>query len=69
MSDLTFPSPISDEPPVMEPTDETSSGNLKIIVTSALGPIPVIGALVIISYNNEPDRIIEELTTDRKSVV
>lgn len=64
MSDLTFPSPISDEPPVMEPTDETSSGNLKIIVTSALGPIPVIGALVIISYNNEPDRIIEELTTD-----
>lgn len=41
-----------------------STGTLKIEVFSTLGPIPVPNATVILSYNNEPDNIIENLTTN-----
>lgn len=39
-------------------------GALRIGVISSLGQIPIQGATVSISYTGEPDRVLEELTTD-----
>ena len=40
------------------------TGALRIGVISSLGQIPIPGATVSISYTGEPDRVLEELTTD-----
>ncbi len=45
-------------------TEVPSTGTLKIEVFSTLGPIPVPNATVILSYNNEPDNVIENLLTN-----
>mgnify|MGYP003397196121 CR=1 FL=1 len=42
----------------------SSTGTLKIAVFSTLGPIPVPNATVVISYNNQPDNVIDNLITD-----
>ena len=44
--------------------DVPSTGTLKIAVFSTLGPIPVPNATVILSYNDQPDNVIENLITD-----
>lgn len=44
---------------------EGDSGFLRVDVNSSLNQFPIEGAVVDISSQNEPDRIIEELTTDR----
>ena len=45
-------------------TNTPSTGTLRIFVQSTLGPIPVEGALVIVSYNEQPSNVIESLTTN-----
>lgn len=45
-------------------TETPSTGTLRINVFSTLGPIPVANATVVISYNEQPNNIIETLTTD-----
>ena len=45
-------------------TENPSTGTLRINVFSTLGPIPVPNAVVVISYNEEPNNIIDTLTTD-----
>lgn len=42
----------------------TDTGALRIGVISSLGQIPIQGAAVSITYTGEPDRVLEELTTD-----
>ncbi len=51
--------------PLSEPrTPAGSTGQLKIIVTSSLGLIPVEGATVRLSFSGDPDSVLETLTTD-----
>lgn len=45
-------------------TENPSTGTLRINVFSTLGPIPVPNAVVVISYNEEPNNVIDTLTTD-----
>lgn len=45
-------------------SNDTYAGGLKISVTSTLGPVPVQGATVSISYTGTADSIIETLDTD-----
>ena len=45
-------------------TDTPSTGTLRIFVQSTLGPIPVEGALVVVTYNEQADNVIETLTTN-----
>ena len=46
-------------------TQEGDSGFLRVDVNSGLNQFPIEGAVVDISTQSDPDRIIEELTTDR----
>lgn len=46
-------------------TQEGDSGFLRVDVNSGLNQFPIADAVVDISSQNEPDRILEELTTDR----
>lgn len=46
------------------PLNNTYAGGLKVSVTSTLGPLPVQGATVSISYTGMSDSIIETLDTD-----
>ena len=41
-------------------TDTPSTGTLRIFVQSTLGPIPVEGALVVVTYNEQADNVIEK---------
>ena len=45
-------------------TDRPDEGRLKIHVTAASGGTPISGARITVSYTGEPDRQLEEVTTD-----
>ncbi len=45
-------------------TDQPDEGRLKVHVTAASGGTPIPGARIAISYTGEPDRQLEEVTTD-----
>ncbi len=45
-------------------TENTGSGTLIISVFSTLGPIPIADATVVLSYNEEPNNIIDTFTTN-----
>ena len=45
-------------------TETPSTGTLRISVFSTLGPIPVPNAIVVLSYNEQPNNVIQTLTTD-----
>lgn len=45
-------------------TEAGSKGRLQINVTSALGAEPIPGAKIAIYYTGEPDRELEEVTTN-----
>ena len=45
-------------------TDRPDEGRLKIHVTAASGGTPISGARIAVSYTGEPDRQLEEVTTD-----
>ena len=49
---------------IPQQTDVPSTGTLQINVYSTLGPIPVPNATVVLSYNAQPENIIETLTTN-----
>lgn len=44
--------------------ENSSFGTLRLNVFSTLGPIPVSNATVVISYNGQPDNVIDTLLTD-----
>lgn len=45
-------------------SDMTDTGNLTFQVTSSVGLLPVQNATIQISYTGEPERVLEEVTTD-----
>ena len=45
-------------------TDLPSTGTLRIFVVSTLGPIPIADATVTLSYNEQPNNVIQTLSTD-----